>query len=531
MRPGSLCLGIDLSTQSVTASLVDAASGGVVLGHSLNYAEDPRLNRFGIDRDTYLVPPRSPGEADQNPLMFLAALDALFSDLKGKTDLSKVVGIACSAQQHGHVYLRKSWETAVAALKAPGAGASASLSERMAGTFSLGTSPIWKTSDTAAEAAHILEAAGGRAAMIRASGSDSPLRFTGAVVRRIGLRYPELFAVTEAVRLLSAWLAAILSGEPSAPSDWGNAAGMSLMDYSKKEWSEALLSGCADGLPGGVSGLRSKLGPLGSPLAMVGTAAAYFRERYGLPADAAVFSGSGDNPQTKVLAEGDLLSLGTSFVTMVSTDGAVDPEGAFNAMYDGLGRPFMFGCRTNGALVWDRVRAEYGHAKGDYAAADSSLASNAPGSCLAIWQPDTESFPRSKSFTLSRPDGVAPSLAFDFAGVIDSSLALVYLGSGAYSAGTGAPLCVTGGPTGSKPILQRIAAIWNRPVKPIGKAGAAVGAACAAAVGLGASRSLIDACLGSVPAVEPDKKAAEALRTPGGYFDKLKDSFRKLTSA
>ena len=227
MKPGSLCLGIDLSTQSVTAALIDAAQGGVVASHSLNYAADPRLNRFGIDHASYIIPPRAPGEADQNPLMFLAALDALFSDLKGMADLGKVAAIACSAQQHGHVYLNASWREAAKGLKAGGGG---SLAERMAGTFSLGTAPIWKTSDTASEAADILNAAGGREAMIRLSGSDSPLRFTGAVIRRIGLRYPEVFSATQAVRLLSAWLAALLTGEADAPSDWGNAAGMSLMD-------------------------------------------------------------------------------------------------------------------------------------------------------------------------------------------------------------------------------------------------------------------------------------------------------------
>jgi len=528
MRPGSLCLGIDVSTQSITASLVDAVSGGVVLGLSLNYAEDPRLNRFGIDHSTYIVPPRAPGEADQNPFMFLAGLDALLSDLKSKTDLSKVAGIACSAQQHGHVYLNAAWEKAASGLKAGGNG---SLAERMAGTFSLGTAPIWKTSDTKAEAAHILERAGGRDAMIKESGSDSPLRFSGAVVRRIGLRYPETYESTQAVRLLSTWLAAILAGDPSAPSDWGNAAGMSLMGYSKKDWSPVLVEGCADGLPGGAGALKAKLGRLDSPLAKVGTVASYFRDRYGIPADAVVFAGSGDNPQTKVLAEGDLLSLGTSFVTMVSTNGAVDPAGAFNAMYDGLGRPFVFGCRTNGALVWDRVRAEHGLAKNEYAPADSSLAGNAPGSCLALWQPDTESYPRSKAFPLTRPGGEKPSLAFDFAGVIDSSLALVYLGSGDFSAHSEAPLCVTGGPTGAKAILARIAAIWNRPGKPIGKAGASVGAACAAAVGLGAARNVIDACLGSAPVVMPDAARAQALRTPGGYFDKLKEAFKRIASA
>jgi hypothetical protein len=47
-------------------------------------------------------------------------------------------------------------------------------------------------------------------------------------------------------------------------------------------------------------------------------------------------AGSGDNPQSKVQVAGDLLSLGTSFVNMTSTDGKViDKSGLANAMYDG----------------------------------------------------------------------------------------------------------------------------------------------------------------------------------------------------
>ncbi len=528
MKPGSLCLGIDLSTQSVTAALIDAAQGGVVASHSLIYAADPRLNRFGIDHASYIIPPRAPGEADQNPLMFLAALDALFSDLKGMVDLGKVAAIACSAQQHGHVYLNSSWREAVKGLKAGGGG---NLVERMSGSFSLGTAPIWKTSDTASEAADILNAAGGREAMIRLSGSDSPLRFTGAVIRRIGLRYPETYAATQAIRLLSAWLAALLTGEADAPSDWGNAAGMSLMDYAGKAWSGTLVAGCAEGLPGGAEALKAKLGALASPLARAGGIARYFTERYGIPAEAAVLAGSGDNPQTKVLAEGDLLSLGTSFVTMVSTAGGTDPSGAFNAMYDGLGRPFMFGCRTNGALVWDRVREDWGIKRDEHAKADAALEFCPPGSKLALWQPERESFPRSPAFGLQRLYDGQPSFGADYAGIIDSSLALVYLGSKAYSSGADAPLCLTGGPSGSKAVLERVAAVWNRPVRPIGKAGASVGAACAAAIALGAPDSVVDACLARAPAVKPDPAAAAALRSPGGYFERLERALSERREA
>jgi xylulokinase len=242
-----------------------------------------------------------------------------------------------------------------------------------------------------------------------------------------------------------------------------------------------------------------------------------------------VLAGSGDNPQTKVLAGGDLLSLGTSFVDMVATSGQTDPRGSFNAMYDGLGRPFMFGCRTNGALVWDRVRALHGKAKKDYTASEIALSSTPVGSTIVLWQPETESFPLSPSGDLWRAQ--AQDYAADEAGIVDSSLALVYLGSKEYSASSTEPMSLTGGPSGSPAIVARVAAIFDRPVRVLAAAGAAAGAACAGIFALKGAGPEFDAavsqCADSGKVVEPDKAAARALRAPGGYFERLQDAFKK----
>ncbi len=125
--------------------------------------------------------------------------------------------------------------------------------------------------------------------------------------------------------------------------------------------------------------LRRKLPAIVAPDAIVGTIAAYFVRKYGLSRDCRVAAGSGDNPQSKVPVTSDLLSLGSSFVNMVSTDGqTLDMSGAACAMYDGIGRPFMFGCRTNGALRWDAVRALYGLRRDDCAPAEDVWCSPRP---------------------------------------------------------------------------------------------------------------------------------------------------------
>jgi xylulokinase len=47
--------------------------------------------------------------------------------------------------------------------------------------------------------------------------------------------------------------------------------------------------------------------------------------------------------------------------------------------YDGLGRPFNFGCRTNGALAWDQLRTRHGLGAKDYAACDAALGAAVAG--------------------------------------------------------------------------------------------------------------------------------------------------------
>ena len=118
------------------------------------------------------------------------------------------------------------------------------------------------------------------------------------------------------------------------------------MDYRTKNWSPELVKATSKGLPGGTGALARKLPNLVPPDTVVGDIGAYFVEKYGFHPECKVIAGSGDNPQAKTLVAGDLLSLGTSFVNMVSTDGDVhDMSGTANAMYDGIGRPFMFGCK------------------------------------------------------------------------------------------------------------------------------------------------------------------------------------------
>jgi xylulokinase len=525
-----LVLGIDSSTQSTTAVALDRSSFATVAEAKVRYRDDPRLASYGLSEGAPILPPREKGEADQPAALFLDALDALLSDL-GPAVLGRVAAIDLSAQQHGQVWLGSSGAKAISALREPGSGAKVpgspekpGLAARLGAGLAYDRAPIWMSANTAAEAEELRAALSGREGVTACSGSDSPMRFSGAVLRRVAKRFPEIYSETHRFHLISSFLCGVLAGDPDAPIDWGNGSGTSLMDWSNRRWDARLIAAAAAGLPGGAQGLLARLPALAHPLTVIGRAAAYFVERYGLSPDCVIVAGSGDNPQSKVLSKGALLSLGTSFVLMV--EGA-RPHVSANAMYDGLGRPFLFGCRTNGALAWEAVRLEHGLKADDFAASERALASEAPGSAIRIVQPERESFPDSPAMS---PPSLG-SFERDYSAVVDGSLGLMALASAAF-AGKVVQMAVTGGAAASPGVLARVAAVWGVPVLPIADAGAAAGAAVAAACALApaaerdalADRARAVAARPGSP-VEPDAAAVRAIRGQGGFLERLAAAF------
>ena len=541
-----LALGLDSSTQSLSAVVIDIDTAEKCFEHSLDYRADERLNHFGIGED-YILPPREAGEAEQPPLMYLASLDAMFADMReAGLPLENVRLINTSGQQHGHVYLNADADALLAHLASRGEGTSPRHSEDtrdlqslLKGAFAYPNAPIWMTANTSAQTEAVRNGVGGKSEMINRSGSDAPLRFTGAAVRRIGEQFPESYVATAKVQLISSFIPAVLTGNAEVPIDYGNGCGMSLMNYRAKAWDTSLLAATADGLPGGVEALQSKLPALARPDSIVGSLAGYYIEKYGFNSRCAVITGSGDNPQSKVPVAGDLLSLGTSFVNMVSTDGdTLDPEGFANAMYDGINRPFMFGCRTNGAMVWDAVRNHYGLAKEEYAPAEAALQRVAPGQSMTFWQPKTESFPVSGAFELIRPTAES-TLAADYSGIIETSLAALYIYSAVFTKQTQAPLFVTGGATDSPEIMRRVAGIWNRPTLPVEKGGAALGAAVAGIKALydadanaEAESFDVEAFSASVlkrgESIQPNPADVAAYHGEGKYLQQFREKYEKI---
>ena len=529
-----LALGLDSSTQSLTAVAVDIDRRKTVYQKSIDYLADPRLNQFGINRD-YILPPQEEGEANQPVAMYFASIDAIFSDLAAEFpdcgfDIKDIAVINTSGQQHGHVLLSRPALQEFSCLREGELISGATLVSLLKKSPDLPFARIWRTSSTSEQADFLRDALGGRGKIIEITGSNAPLRFSAFGIMKTAREHPEQYSSTWRIHQISSLIPAVLAGDADIPLDIGNACGTSLMNYREKEWSGPILKAISRLLQDAVSALEEKLPPLRTAKTLVGNLAGYFVQKYGFNPECQIGIGSGDNPQTKVLAEGSLLSLGSSFVNMVETDGRTfDMKGYANAMYDAFDRPFMFGCRTNGALRWDSVRADFGLAKDDYQPGERALRETPVGNRgrIFLWQAEKESFPASGVFGPARFGYHEEDFNVDYAGIIESSLASVYLHSKHFTA-PGDTLYLTGGPSESPEILRRVAALWNRTVIPVEKGGAALGAAVSGAYALllAQGNRLDPGKYGSsflskkVP-VEPRPDDVKAYHGPGGYLEKL----------
>ncbi|HEV8550714.1 MAG TPA: FGGY family carbohydrate kinase, partial [Polyangiaceae bacterium] len=339
----ALFLGLDSSTQSLSALVIDTDARRVVLDQSIVY---------GTALPEYKSPHGFLEHADPavkhgDPRLWVEALDRLFEKVRASGfDLGAVAGISGAGQQHGSVYLKTplaktTWST------------KSSLSAQIAPLLSRATAPIWMDSSTAADCLAIAEAVGGDPEVTRITGSAMTPRFTGPQIRKFFRDDPRAYEATQEIHLVSSFIAGVLTGS-SAPIDYGDGAGMNLLELSSLGWSEALLAATAPGL---AEKLRA---PVASST-RVGSIAPYFVERYGFRAGTPVIAFTGDNPSSLVgmgaaLPGTAVASLGTSdtmFAAMRAPK--TDPNG-FGYVFGNPAGGFMcLICFSNGSLAREAV--------------------------------------------------------------------------------------------------------------------------------------------------------------------------------
>src|ERR1039457_4227159 len=134
-------LGLDCSTQSLSAVVIDYDMCKVVYEKSLNF--DQALPQYGTQNG--VLPNRNPLVKHSSPLMWAEALDLLFASMKKDgVALGEILAISGSGQQHGSVYLNDRAAGALAKLNPQ-----KTLVENLHGIFSRSPSPIWMDSSTA----------------------------------------------------------------------------------------------------------------------------------------------------------------------------------------------------------------------------------------------------------------------------------------------------------------------------------------------------------------------------------------------
>jgi xylulokinase len=471
-------LGLDSSTQSLSALLIDTDTGKVVVDKSVNFGE--RLPKYRSPKG--FLPNDDASIKQSDPLMWVDALDLLLQELRSAgVDLSKVRGISGAGQQHGSVYLCRSldqvgdWSAAIP------------LSDQVRPLLSRATSPIWMDSSTSIECAEIASAVGGDEKVAAVSGSRATLRFTGPQIRRFYKTSPTEWQQTAEIHLVSSFIASVLTGK-SAPIDMGDGAGMNLLDLGKGAWSQSLLAATAPGL-------AQKLKPAVASTTVVGEIAGYFVKRYGFAPGTKVVAFTGDNPSSLVGMGASrpgtaVISLGTSDTVFTAmTAPRTDPQGYGSVFGNPAGGFMSLACFSNGSLAREKIASQLGLSWNDFASAivDKTKPGNGGNMLLPYFVPEItprvlKPAPRwfgSEAFVAGK-DAAAAARAVVEAQALSMRLHSEWIGE------TMSTVLVTGGASRNKGILRVLADVFQAVIMPLAVSNSsALGGALRAAQAVG----------------------------------------------
>lgn len=305
-------IGVDSSTQSTKALVVDADTGAV----------------RGTGRAAHTVTGED-GARESDPDQWWSALrEAVAAALTDAgTRSSAVTGIAVAGQQHGLVVLDPAGRPLHPAL-------------------------LWNDTRSAPQAVELTAALGGPVAWLARTGSVPVASMTAAKWQWLRAREPSVAASAAAVRLPHDFLTERLSGV--AASDPGDASGTCWYDTASRAYDPEILR---------LLGLDETLLPVVAPsgATRVGTLTPAAARALGLPAGVAVAAGTGDNMAAAVglglggagLLDHPVVSLGTSGTVFAATRTRPAAPGlAGFAAADGTYLPL--GCTLNCSLAVDR---------------------------------------------------------------------------------------------------------------------------------------------------------------------------------
>lgn len=298
---GPFVVGVDSSTQSTKALVVDAATGQVVAQGQAPHRVTP-----------------GPGH-ESDPEQWWEALGAALAQCGGAAHQASAVSVG--GQQHGLVTLDADGRPVRPAL-------------------------LWNDVRSAPQRDRLVEELGGPGEWAERIGSVPPPAFTVTKWAWLREHEPEAAAATAAVRLPHDYLTQRLTGEGT--TDRGDASGTGWWSSRTESYDEGVLEHV---------GLSPALLPrvLGH-----GEAAGTVRPGLPLPAGALVATGTGDNMAAALglgLRPGQpVLSLGTSgTVYAVSPHRPADPSGTVSGFADARTDWLPLACTLNCTLAVDRI--------------------------------------------------------------------------------------------------------------------------------------------------------------------------------
>ena len=470
---GKLFLGLDSSTQSLSAVVIDLDAHKVIYEKSLNF--DDALPQFKTKHG--VLPNRDALVKHSSPLLWAAALDLLFAQMKkDKVALGKIIAVSGSGQQHGSVYLTETATETLANLDPK-----KTLVENLDGVLARKTSPIWMDSSTTKECAEIRKKLGGIKFTASRTGSDTFERFTGPQIRKFYKTEPKAYEKTSSIALVSSFMASLLAGK-IAPIDFGDGAGMNLMDIRRKNWNH-------DALKATAPSLVKKLPPLAPSGHVIGPVSAYFVTKYGLNPEALATTWTGDNPASVIglglVKPGQVaISLGTSdtfFGTMEQCH--TDENGEGHVFGSPTGGYMTLICFKNGSLAREKIREHYKIS--DWKKFGELVASTPVGNNDGIILPwfETEIVPRSNKAGVRRFNLDEKNAAANCRAVFEAQMLSMRLHS-QWMQVAPEKILVTGGASNDGALLRVLADVMNCRVQRIEVSkSAALGAALQAAHG------------------------------------------------
>jgi xylulokinase len=343
-----LFLGLDCSTQSLTGIIIDYNSRKVIYKHVLNYDVD--LKHYNTTNGAYFS--QDGKTVHSNPLMWAEALDLLLKDLMHEVEVKDIKCISGSGQQHGTVYLNQNFYKQLKSLDSY-----LSLNVQLKDVFSRKTSPIWMDSSTEIQCKEIREQLGGKEQTIKLTGSNTFERFSGPQIRKFYQNEPQKYSDTMVIHLVSSFLASLFIGK-NAPIDYGDGAGMNLMNITTKEWDKRALDATAPGL-------KEKLPLLTSPVSIIGEISPFIVQRFGFLEGTKVVAFSGDNPNsligTGVTSKNKAaISLGTSDTFFGYLEElTLDMTGESHIFVAPTGDYMSLICFKNGSLAREKIKDQY----------------------------------------------------------------------------------------------------------------------------------------------------------------------------